>query len=151
MYETTNKNKVAVIDKNGYKFLIDKNDSRYIDGDVKSVHTGKIIAKDYNGNICYVSKEDFIKLNLSGINSGNVNGSDNPNAKKINIYDKNGELTFECHGDFKKICKNNNLPFISLYRSYKNNGELIYNTKRGIKDATKRVFINYIGWFAKIV
>lgn len=150
-YKPTNKNKVPVIDKDGNKFLIDKKDDRYINGDVKSVHTGKIIAKDNNGNITYVSKENFKKLNLLGINKGNINGSDNPNAKRINIYDKECKLIFECNGDFKKICKDNNLPFVSLYRSYKNNGKLIYNTERGIKDATKRGFIDYIGWYAKIV
>lgn len=55
---------------------------------------------------------------------------------------------FECNGNFKQTCKFNNLPFISLYRSYKNGGTKIYSTKKGELDAIKKGNEKFIGWYA---
>lgn len=147
-YTPTNIGKVPVADESGNRFLISKNDERYKNKEVVSLHKGKILSKDINGNVKYVYKDEFIKNNLTGINKGNISGSDNPNSKLIKIYDNNDNLIFECDGNFKQTCKDNNLPFISLYRSYKNNGSKIYNTKRGEKEAHKKGNYRFIGWFA---
>lgn len=154
-YKSSNKNKIAVVDQDGNKFLLDKKDeimyNKFIEGELSSVHKGKILAKDKNGNILYVNKDDFKNLGLSGINKNKINGSNNPNAKKIFIYNNDNNLEFECKGNFKEICKTHKLPFISLYRSYNNNGERIYNTKRGKNEALKKRNERFIGWYALLV
>jgi hypothetical protein len=151
-YVTSNKNKIVVVDKNGNKFLLDKLDEErynlYLSGELKSVHKGKILAKDKNANVSYVTISEFKKLNLVGINKGNVSGGNNPNAKKINIYNEIDELVFECVGNFKKVCIDNKLPFISLCRSYRSGGVKIFNTKRGINDAFKKGNDRFINWYA---
>jgi hypothetical protein len=147
-YQATNKSKISVSDENGNRFLVNSNDERYLNGELKSVHKGKILSRDENGNIHYVSKYEFDKLGLVGINKGKINGSNNPNAKVIKIYNKDNLLMFSCNGDFKETCKLHNLPFISLYKSYKNNGAKIYNSKRGKTEAVKKNNQEFIGWYA---
>lgn len=153
-HNSSNKNKIAVIDQNGNKFLLDKKDeimyNKFIEGELKSVHKGKILAKDNNDNILYVNRDDFKNLGLSGINKNKINGSNNPNAKRIFIYNNDNNLEFECNGNFKEVCKIHKLPFISLYRSYNNSGERIYNTKRGKNEAFKKGNERFIGWYALI-
>jgi len=146
-YEPTNKNKVVVEDGDK-RFLIDKNDERYINGDLKSIHVGKILSKDENGNIYYVNKKDFDKNNYVGFNKNSINGDKNPNAKTIHIFDSCDVLMYICVGDFKKVCTENDLPFISLKRSYMNDGVKIYNTKRGKTESIKKGNVMYIGWYA---
>jgi hypothetical protein len=150
-YTTSNTNKVPVKNDVGDRLLIDKSDIRYINGEFKSVHKGKILAKDIDGNIMYVSEEEFKRLKLTGINKGKIGGEDNPNSKIIHIFNELSEVVFKCNGNFKKICKENNLPFISLKRSYINKGRRIYITSRGQVEASKRGNIKYIGWYAHII
>jgi hypothetical protein len=150
-YTTSNTNKVPVKNDVGDRFLIDKSDIRYINGEFKSVHKGKILAKDIDGNIMYVSEEEFKRLKLTGINKGKISGEDNPNSKIIHIFNELNEVVFKCNGNFKKICKENNLPFISLKRSYLNKGRRLYVTGRGQIEASKRGNIKYIGWYAHII
>jgi len=45
-------------------------------------------------------------------------GSNNPSAKIIEIYDAENNLLFTCNGNFKTICKENNLPYEQLRVSY---------------------------------
>ncbi len=84
-------------------------------------------------------------------------GSDNPLSKQINIYNKEGELQYKTHGDFRKICKENNLPFEKLQHTYQNKCESIYTNMRAC-DYTRVVNrfgkerIDYLtGWYAQIV
>lgn len=149
-----NKNKVVAKYKNGKDgFLVDKNDPRFDSGILVSVHKGKVLCKDIKtGNSKYVDYTEFENNeNLVGINKFNVTGSKNTNSKIIIICDYNGDIKFECRGDFEKICKDNKLPFNSLKRSYLSGGKPIYNSRRGEKEAMKRGNENYIGWFSKII
>lgn len=76
-----------------------------------------------------------------------LEGLKNPAAKKINIYNSNNELMFECHGTFQKVCQENNLPISFLKRSYQNNG-IKYTQTRGNKSSFKKEFEN---WYALII
>lgn len=80
-----------------------------------------------------------------------MTGSGNSKAKTIQIYNTNNDIMFICNGDFKTICKDNNLPLASLAKSYRKNGIPIYNSKRGISTAKKLGFDEYIDWYAKII
>lgn len=147
----TNKDKVVVKNKDNEKFLIDKYDDKYISGEYVFHLKDKILCRDQNNKVGFVTKEIFSDGNYVGINKGRVSNENNPNAKLINIYDENNNKIFSCNGDFKTVCLDNNLPFISLARSYRNNGEKIYNTKRGIIEAEKRNMLKYVNWYAIIV
>lgn len=149
IHKTSNHQKAPVVDKDGNRFLIDINDERYLSGKVKSVHKNKVICKDNNNNIHYIDRDEFLEKKYVGINKGNINGSQNPNAKLIKIYDENDNVKYICNGDFKKTCIENNLPFISLYKSFKNGGIKIYDTLRGKSEAIKRNNTKFIGWYAK--
>jgi len=149
-FTPTNLNKVAVRDKDK-TFLIDKNDERFINGDLKSVHHGKVLCKDINGNILYVTKKYFLENKLVGINKDNISGNNNPNSKKIGIFNNFDELIFLCDGNFEKICNDNDLPYSTLKKSYIKNGKKIYNSKRGKTEAMNRNNEKYINWYAKIL
>ncbi len=147
-YISSNLGKVPVVDKNGNRFLVETIDPRYISGELNYINNGKILAKDNNGKIFYVDKKEFIEMGLVGINKGSIDGEKNPNSKIIKIMNDKNELVFYCRGNFKKTCTENDLPFISLCRSYRNNGKRIYNTKRGKVEALKKKKERFIGWYA---
>ncbi len=71
----------------------------------------------------------------------------NPSAIRINIYNDNNILMYECFGTFDKICKENNLPNKALRKSYYNNGKPIY-TGKTIKKEILIKYKNYINWYA---
>lgn len=77
-------------------------------------------------------------------------GSDNPNAKKVVIYDSDGVIRYECHGNFKSVCLENHLPFNPLKGSYMNSGKPIFTSKSPgkLKDLS---LLKFAGWFAKSV
>lgn len=77
--------------------------------------------------------------------NGSCKGSRNPKAKKINIFNEKDELMFECHGNFKEICTENNMPFKSLSNSYRNNSRKLYM----VCLPNKKEFISFTGWYAK--
>ena len=69
----------------------------------------------------------------------------NPNAKVIIIFDGEDNERFSCHGDFRAICKYNNLPYDSLYNSYHSNSTKLY-----IKGSPhNKEWYKYKGWYAK--
>lgn len=79
--------------------------------------------------------------------------SGNSQAKRINIYNNKNDLMFECYGNFKYVCKENNLPWSALANSYRNNGKQIYMKLRNndIARYTKTGEILFRGWYAKII
>jgi len=150
-YIVNNTNKIIIKDENNKGILVDKNDPRILSGNYETINKGKIMAKDENGNVFYVDKNYFIENKLVGVNKDKVNGSDNPNAKIIHIFNKDHVLMFICNGNFKKICNENKLPRASLMKSYFKDGMPIYNSKFGITNAYKTNNDLYIGWYAKII
>jgi group I intron endonuclease len=77
-------------------------------------------------------------------------GSNNPRALRINIYNADGSLVYECHGNLKKVCSDNDLPFPPLKGSYMNSGKPIFmsGTPKNLRNLEH---IKYKGWFARIV
>jgi hypothetical protein len=73
----------------------------------------------------------------------------NPKAKIIHIYDNNSKLKFICHGNFKNICIDNNLPFKQLKWSYQNNGSKIYNKNKNIH-SRRNDWEFFYNWYALV-
>lgn len=78
----------------------------------------------------------------------------NGKALKINIYDECDNIIFKCHGNFKSTCKDNNLPYDSLKKSYQSSKiKRLYTNMRDC-DLTRTLskykdwFDNYKGWYA---
>ncbi len=69
-------------------------------------------------------------------------GSDNPNFKKIEIYNADGKLMFENTNNFLKLLKDNGLP-AALAKSYRRGGTPIY--KNG---CVPTKYKSYTGWYA---
>ena len=79
-----NDNLVIVRDKNNNVFCVDKNDQRYLSGELKHFHTGKIIVKDKNNYSFAIDKNDqrYLSGELVGITKNFLNAKDN----KGNIF-----------------------------------------------------------------
>jgi len=92
-------------------------------------------------NISDETREKFRKANI---------GSNSNTAKRINIYNENNIIMFECYGNFKKICEENNLPFNSFKSSYLKNNKLGSRTEnRNL--LIKKGYERYINWYARII
>lgn len=76
-------------------------------------------------------------------------GKNNGSAKQINIFNKNGELVAECHGNFGKTCEEIGVSHHNLKISLQKDGMPIYNSKFGETTAKKFGKEEFIGWFAK--
>ena len=74
------------------------------------------------------------------------NGSNNPNALRINIYDNNGVLRFECNGNIDYIIEKYNLPH-RIKDTYRNGKPLYWNLKNSNRLKNKE-FWNYKDWYA---
>lgn len=90
-----------------------------------------------------VSEDEKVQSKKSNKMSGSMR-----NAKKINIYNSDGTLMFETKGDFKNVCKENNLPYDALGVSHRNNGKFIFQSKTAQTKAIKNGLEKYIGWYA---
>jgi len=135
---------ISVFGKNGEKVRVTKEE--FNKGGFKSIHTGYVITKDLSGNFFYVKKDD--KRLLTGDLVGVTKGI-NFNESKYKIYDENNNLKFYIiNQDFKTFCKNNDLPYGVLIKSYQSNGKKIYqqlgSNKKRIEE---KGFIKYSGWY----
>lgn len=82
--------------------------------------------------------------------NSSMSGASNPRASRINIYNDNDSLMFECVGDFEKVCTDNNLPKESLGKSYRNGGKKLYQSLPAYKveQMTSDGRIQFVGWYA---
>lgn len=150
---TNHNDRVPCYDSNGEFKLIKKDDPDFLSGNFKHVSTGFVSCKHkHTGEFLVVTIDEFrSNRDLVGVNAGVVEGSKNPKAKRINIYDANGNLCFKCHGDFKKICDNNGLPHVPLRKSHISNGSPIGKTQRQKNALALMGKLEYAGWYAREV
>lgn len=92
------------------------------------------------------SKQTSTNWDTTGTKVDN-NHEKNGNAKRIGIFNEKDEILFECFGNFKKTCDENNLPLKSLRRSYRENKKL-YMDNRSYGNAKKKGNHIYKGWYA---
>jgi hypothetical protein len=149
-YTCNNTGKIPVKNSKGEKFLIDKNSTQWLTGEVSHVSDGMVSCKNIEtGEFLSVSSAEFSENSkLVGLNHGNKDGENNPKSKIIIIYDEKGNIVKECFGTFKKICFENNYPYTALRKSYERNGEKIYVGKFQIAHMPKNNE-KYKGWSAK--
>lgn len=81
-----------------------------------------------------IGKQSKEKLSKTLRESGSQRGSKNGNAKIFHIYNEDGVIVFESHGNLRQLCENNNLPYDVLRR---NKNKPIYTRKNQHK---------YKGW-----
>lgn len=84
---------------------------------------------------------------MSIIKIGKKMGSDNQFAIKVNIYNSEGKLMYECNGDFEVVCKSNKLPTKALRRSYYSEGKPIY-TYPYMKKEVMEQYGDFKNWYA---
>ena len=89
-------NKLTVIDSNGNSFQVSKNDPRYLKGELTSIQVGKVMARDKNGKVVKITKEEFENGDYVGTNVGKFSYKNKKGATfMVNINDpriKSGEL-----------------------------------------------------------
>lgn len=84
-------NKFNVIDNEGNIYISNKNDPKYLSGEVSSIHKNKIIVKDKDGNSFQVDKNDprYLSGELVGITKGKLVAKDkNGNRYYIDKFDE---------------------------------------------------------------
>lgn len=148
-----NTGKMPVVDENGNRFLADKDHVNIKKGLWQHVAKNTVSVRDtLTGENKTVTTDEF-KANphLVGVRKGMNDGANNPNSKRIGIYDANLNLVAECHGNFEHYCINNHLPFAGLRRSMCNGGTPIITTKRQESYAIRKGYIQYRGWSAKLL
>lgn len=73
-------------------------------------------------------------------------GSNNGNAKHIQIFDQDDHLIHDCVGTFNQLMKDSELPKTELLKSLYSGGTPLYSkTKRKVMYKYRK----YIGWYAK--
>lgn len=65
---------------------------------------GKIVSEETKQKI-----SDGLKNCVRNI--PDIAGANNPRALIIGIYNSSDELIYVCHGDFKRVCHDNKLPY----------------------------------------
>lgn len=126
------KGTISVLNEDGITIRIPKDE---YDPKIHVGHTkGKTTYKDKHGNTYQCSKDDSKVLSgeLVGINKGRKfnNTSSKGQQVTIHIYNENHELMFECYGNFKKTCYENNLPIKQLSATIKSGIPIQNNTKK---------------------
>lgn len=104
---------------------------------------GKAISESLKGRV----QQQWV----SDEHSKRMTGAGNSKAKKIFIYDINDTIMFKCHGNFRKVCKENNLPHNALRISYNRGGKRIIQSNRSFLMAKTKGWTEYIGWYAKVI
>jgi len=107
-------NRIVVKDIEGNKFSIDKNDVRYLSGELVGHCKGNVVAKDSNGNYFRISKNDprYLSGELVHNSKYTVTAKDkNGNTSRVSIFDPrylSGELVHNSKGNITVRDKDGN-------------------------------------------
>ena len=108
-------------------------------------HSGKPRPQLFIDKIKITNSNRLVTKETRSIMCINNSGSNNPNAKIIQIFDKNGVLRYTCDGNIKTIINLYKLPS-ALISSYQNKGERIYQK---LQNRVPMDYYNfYSGWYA---
>ena len=92
LYEGIIKNKVIVRDADGNKFAVDRNDPRYISGELVFMHKNRFIAKDKEGHIFMANCDDPRFASGEIVGSTKNNKLKESHKQKISIKNKLSQL-----------------------------------------------------------
>ena len=111
----------------------------------------KIKNKTYEEIYGIDKAKELKKIRSNIFKSINRSESKNSRAGIVKIFDNNNKPVFICDGNFRKICKENNLPLNALLHSYLQNGKPIYVNiidAGNISILSKKNWLKYKGWYA---
>lgn len=130
----------------------------YDSGIHKGVTSGKSVFKNpETGEKRMLDIDDALVKSGEFVGINKDNRFKNPGSKgqqiKINIYDSEDNLVFECYGDFRKTCRDHGLPMSLLTNTIKTGGRIEFDleNKRNcditrIKNGNR---YQYRGWYAR--
>lgn len=127
--------KVSVKDKEGNTYQVSTKDSRYISGELTSIHKDMIIVKDKEGNTKSINRNDkkYIAGQFVGISKGKVSVKDiEGNTYQVSIDDPrflSGELTHVIKGRVTVKDKEGNTMSVSVDDPRYLSGELYHIMK----------------------
>lgn len=130
---------VAVKDINNNIKIVNINDERYLSGELIHINKGK--------------KFNYPKKFYDFIKNRDISKSKNPMAKIIIIFNNLDEPIYYCNGNFKELCKNNNLSYNLFAKTYKNNSKIQFDfSKSRICDISRiknSEIYRYNAWYAR--
>lgn len=148
-----NKNKVTVIELDTKKIIHVSKEDYYQFKDVKykSITSGRKNS---------ISKDLILVRNIHTNKLSKVTNEESKRdcyvggrSKIIHIYDMHGNKIFCSYGNFQMFCKENNLPFNMLSKSYKTNGSKIFTNlgKKATSQYKNKGWLIYKGWYALVI
>ena len=130
------KNLTIFKNSKGEVLQLDINDSRVKSGEFVGYMKGSKRTAEQNK-----ARSEYLKNNPHK----------HPLAKIIVVFDKNEKLIFVAHGNFKKMCKEHNLPIRAFTESYQTNTKINEENKEFKRKCDKTRYNNnkYKMWYAK--
>ena len=128
-------NKMVAKDASGNTFIIDKNDPRYLSGELVGSTKGQITVKDASGNTFKVNLDDtrYLSGELVALSKGQVTVKDsNGNTSRVSIDDArylSGELVHHCKDQVTVKDKDGNTFNVAKDNPRYLSGELVGHTK----------------------
>lgn len=119
--------KVNVKDKDGNVFKVDKNDERYLSGELVVESKGRKWSKEARNKA-----------------KGRHSGNNNPKAKRVLIYNDKDELLHDCKGTYLDTIKENGYPKNAMLKSLYNNIKVYENLQDRYIPKDN---MSYKGWY----
>jgi len=107
---------------------------------------GRDVTGSLNPNYGNKYSEEFKNIISERTKVNTPRGNKVNTAIKVNIYNKDSKLQYECYGNFQVVCKENNLPYKQLENSYKRE-KPIFSTPQSVSQCSEKNK-KYIGWYA---
>ena len=159
-YKHHNLNKINVFNKEKQIFeqidieVFYNNRSKYKSmTEVNPIAKGLIWIFDKNNKVKRVKESELIWYLVDGWNIGSLKnpkkankGKHNGMARKIGVFDNNGNIVFYTHGNFIQELENRKMPVEAFKNSLYKKTQLYLK-----KSPTNKEFLIYKGWYAKYI